>query len=317
MPYSEDELIENLCHVASQVEGNLTRSEYLNHEDHICSRGPFDRVFGGWNEAKMEAGLRVGKPDEVSRQELLSEVQRVAEEVRDSPRLEDMEEHGKYSQGPYFDYFDSWTKAVEAAGLEPYENPEPYVEIECEYCGENTRRLRSTIKDVNSPCCSEECRIGLWCEIVPGDGENHPLYEGGGVVLECENCGGEYTRGQYNADRSRFCGEDCKNEWMSENLRGEDNPNYSGGHEHDRGPLWNKIAERVRERDKYTCQDCGKSQGKNIEETGLRLQAHHIQPIDTFDSHEKANRLENLVALCHECHPKWNDMYIFPKANRI
>lgn len=48
----------------------------------------------------------------------------------------------------------------------------------------------------------------------------------------------------------------------------------------------------VFERDKYTCQSCGKS--------GCKLNAHHIKPWSLFPS-ERYNP-ENGITLCEECH---------------
>lgn len=56
-----------------------------------------------------------------------------------------------------------------------------------------------------------------------------------------------------------------------------------------RGTNWRKIRLQVIERDKYTCQKCGRKE---------RLQVHHIIPWrDTYD-----NSLKNLITLCIYCH---------------
>jgi len=64
----------------------------------------------------------------------------------------------------------------------------------------------------------------------------------------------------------------------------------------DYGPDWGKIRERVRARDKYTCQVCG------APETTRQHDVHHKTPFRTFVSREEANRLENLTTLCPTCH---------------
>jgi len=64
----------------------------------------------------------------------------------------------------------------------------------------------------------------------------------------------------------------------------------------DYGPDWGKIRERVRARDKYTCQVCG------TPETKRQHDVHHKVPFKTFVSREEANRLENLTTLCPTCH---------------
>ena len=64
----------------------------------------------------------------------------------------------------------------------------------------------------------------------------------------------------------------------------------------DYGPDWGKIRERVRARDKYTCQVCG------TPETTRQHDVHHKTPFRAFVSREEANRLENLTTLCPTCH---------------
>ncbi len=64
------------------------------------------------------------------------------------------------------------------------------------------------------------------------------------------------------------------------------------------GPDWNKIRDRVRTRDKYTCQVCG------APETTRQHDVHHKTPFRAFTSLAEANRLENLTTLCPSCHHK-------------
>ncbi len=64
----------------------------------------------------------------------------------------------------------------------------------------------------------------------------------------------------------------------------------------DYGPDWRKIRERVRTRDKYTCQVCG------VVESSRQHDVHHKVPFRAFTSREEAHRLENLTTLCPSCH---------------
>jgi DEAD/DEAH box helicase domain-containing protein len=70
----------------------------------------------------------------------------------------------------------------------------------------------------------------------------------------------------------------------------------------DYGPDWPQIREAVRARDNYTCQNCGRP------ESGRQHDVHHKIPFRSFRDEqgrilrEQANRLDNLVTLCHECH---------------
>ncbi len=64
------------------------------------------------------------------------------------------------------------------------------------------------------------------------------------------------------------------------------------------GPDWAKTRERVRTRDKFTCQVCG------AVEAGRQHDVHHKVPFRAFPSYMEANRLENLTTLCPSCHHK-------------
>jgi DEAD/DEAH box helicase domain-containing protein len=66
----------------------------------------------------------------------------------------------------------------------------------------------------------------------------------------------------------------------------------------DYGPDWPRIRDRVRGRDKYTCQVCGAI------ETNRQHDVHHKTPFRAFPSMMDANRLENLTTLCPSCHRK-------------
>ena len=92
---------------------------------------------------------------------------------------------------------------------------------------------------------------------------------------------------------------DSTKEKMSKMRKGELHPNWKGGisgksYEECFNMTmieWKKIALRIRERDKYICQYCGKKRS---------IEVHHIIPRNV----EIDNSLENLITLCRECHPK-------------
>ena len=72
----------------------------------------------------------------------------------------------------------------------------------------------------------------------------------------------------------------------------------------DYGPAWPQIRERVRARDGYKCQMCGRP------ESNRQHDVHHKIPFRMFRDEsghilrERANQLDNLVTLCPECHKK-------------
>lgn len=66
----------------------------------------------------------------------------------------------------------------------------------------------------------------------------------------------------------------------------------------DYGPSWNTIRKTVRQRDQFTCQVCG------IKEAGEAHHVHHKIPLKNFKSLVEANRLDNLITLCPNCHQR-------------
>jgi len=53
--------------------------------------------------------------------ELLAEIRRLADDIGATPTLQQMRDHGQYSVTTYYNHFDSWSAAVEAAGFEPHQ----------------------------------------------------------------------------------------------------------------------------------------------------------------------------------------------------
>ncbi len=72
----------------------------------------------------------------------------------------------------------------------------------------------------------------------------------------------------------------------------------------DYGPDWKNIREKVRARDKYTCQVCGtvESGPSSPLRASRQHEVHHKVPFRAFTIREEANRLENLTTLCPSCH---------------
>jgi len=64
----------------------------------------------------------------------------------------------------------------------------------------------------------------------------------------------------------------------------------------DYGVDWDLIREIVKERDHYTCQNCRRTFKAEP------LHVHHIVPFRLFPSAEEANKHENLITLCPNCH---------------
>jgi DEAD/DEAH box helicase domain-containing protein len=64
------------------------------------------------------------------------------------------------------------------------------------------------------------------------------------------------------------------------------------------GPNWDSLRQHVRQRDGYRCQVCGSP------EIDRAHDVHHKIPFRTFSNTDQANRLDNLLTLCSNCHQR-------------
>jgi len=72
----------------------------------------------------------------------------------------------------------------------------------------------------------------------------------------------------------------------------------------DYGPSWSNARDAARERDRYTCRQCGA-----VESSSHPHHVHHLEPFRTFRyvpgenrNDRQANKLDNLITLCPACH---------------
>lgn len=93
-----------------------------------------------------------------------------------------------------------------------------------------------------------------------------------------------------------YCDDACRRAWV------EAEPDFGvrlgGGRR--RGANWDLQVRKARERDQFTCQECGVTE----EDLGRRLHVHHRIPYRRFRSNVEANKLEHLVCLCPSCHQR-------------
>lgn len=68
------------------------------------------------------------------------------------------------------------------------------------------------------------------------------------------------------------------------------------------GENWDEVRVETLQRDNFTCQCCGISDGESQRKYNTSLHVHHIYKRRWFDSVEHANTKCNLVSLCCSCH---------------
>ena len=113
----ERELLDDIRSVARQLGRPPTAAEY--DAQGIVSRRTAQERFGGWNEALKQAGFTPHIIKNIPEEELLDEIQHLADKLGQTPTSVNMNERGKFSQRAYFRRFGTWRAAVRAAGYEP------------------------------------------------------------------------------------------------------------------------------------------------------------------------------------------------------
>lgn len=179
--------------------------------------------------------------------------------------------------------------------------PPDKVQLTCERCGESYQVYPNRVEE--SKYCSTECA-----------NNDHERQSTALITAVCDYCGDEYEdyRSKIQRHNRQFCCQSCYADWRSENVHGENHPQWEGGNR-GYGEGWNENKRRnVRERDGFQCVWCGMTQESHKDQFGSVLSVHHIRPARTFDSPEERNAPENLITLCRQCHHRWEGIPIKP-----
>ena len=207
--------------------------------------------------------------DPPTREGLVQELQRLNDEIGETPTTADVNKCSEWSHWPYYKEFESWDHALEAAGIEPENEPvAPIKRVSKEELKEEIRRLDDALgrepstRDMRNfgkfSSSTYERKFGTW---------NEALQEAG-FEPRVEAVG---ERG-----------------WNREK-------------DHYQGP-WYEAREKALDRDSHQCVDCGISEEENQEKYGRNLDVHHRKSIDMFENPGMADRVDNLMTLCPECH---------------
>lgn len=116
----KDELRAELRRVAEELGETPSVGQMNTHGKYWVST--YRRHFGSWNDAIEDAGLTPNayrQSEPVSEEELLAELNRIADEYGAPPTFDTMEDAGQYAARTYIRRFGSWNEAVEAAGFDP------------------------------------------------------------------------------------------------------------------------------------------------------------------------------------------------------
>jgi len=118
MPYSDEELLEDIRAVADVVERSPSLQDYRDHGEIAVTT--IIRRFDSWQDAVARAGFEPHNANtKIPEADLLAELQRLADEHGGRPTVETMNEHGEYWTSTYKHRFGSWSAALAEAGFEP------------------------------------------------------------------------------------------------------------------------------------------------------------------------------------------------------
>ena len=113
----DDELLADLGRVSAALSYGTVRRDNYDQHGRFSSTTLISR-FGSWNHALELAGLTVTKRNDIPTAELISDLQRVAAEVKTACLTQSIyKTHGRFSRYPFKDRFGSWARALTAAGL--------------------------------------------------------------------------------------------------------------------------------------------------------------------------------------------------------
>lgn len=280
---SDEHLIDEL----RRLDDELGRTPTYDHMQEYGEHSPtvYTQRFGSWNDTLRTAGLEPVKVQNIPREALIGEVQRLADELGRVPTAADMRFYGKYTRTTYQRQFGSWNNVIKAAGYEP--NVVSDIPID-DLLGE-IRRLKSDLGRI--PRVEDIDRHGRY--------SRRPY--------------GRHFSSWYDVIETAGFDPRTHEDWV---LTGEDHPLWKGG-TFPYGSGWTDTKkEQVRERDGRECQHCGRGEEEHMELTGMKHSVHHIQKARAVDDPSQRNSMENLVTLCRiapqngdkPCHDMWEEM---------
>lgn len=171
--------------------------------------------------------------------------------------------------------------------------------IICFQCGQEATKKGCQVGKWDKQFCSRECQIKHYrLNRAQFSGENSPKYTK--VSVNCEWCGKSYKTCFCTKDEARFCSKQCRSNWQSDMMKGENHHNWQGGITGKRAldmtsREYKNWRHEVFKRDDYTCKKCGDKKGGN-------LQAHHIKEWAKYP--DLRHKIDNGITYCEDCHIK-------------
>lgn len=112
----ESELLDELIRLSTELGRTPTSRDVAEKGEYAPSN--YSNKFGSWNRAVREAGLEPTRRRDIPKDELLTELKRLADELGHAPTVEEMKQRGKFGVSTYSKEFGSWNDALQEADLE-------------------------------------------------------------------------------------------------------------------------------------------------------------------------------------------------------
>lgn len=289
-----------------------------------CPVDGCDEVFDTKHGARIHFRYH---PDDEKREALLAALRELNDDLGQPPTAGEMDALGRFSVSTYQNYFSTWSKALQAAGLEPHrirDLEQSDLINDLHRVAAKVDRTPTAIDIVAHSQHSSRSYIeqfGSWNQALRDAGyepttfrnltptrllhEIKRLHEELGRVPSTTDMDdyGRFSSGTYWAhfdswnQAIRLAGFDprqtVKESWS----------NYYGAD-------WDSRRENVIQRDGEACRVCGISR----EDATIELNVHHIRPARTFVSDDgvdyvRMNDLSNLITLCWRCHMSFEGLW--------
>ncbi len=111
------DLIDELRRLASELGWTPTSRDMANSGEY--GTATYAHKFGSWNDALQEADLEIVRQREVSRAEMITEIQRLADKLGQPPAVYQMRDQGKFGVTTISREFGTWSAALEHSGYKP------------------------------------------------------------------------------------------------------------------------------------------------------------------------------------------------------
>jgi len=340
----QEELIADLQDIAAKLGEPPTSTDIRNGDYDTASVPTYRKYFDTWNDALRAAGFQIHQEQEADPKALLTDLERVADDLGRPPSRDEYEEHGAFT-GPCFrNHFGSWNNAMEAAGFdinwEPADPDALLADIErlAEELG-RTPMQQDVQEHGEYAVVTYHRHFGSWNAAlekvgleptirrdIPREELLADLRRVDTLVDGRPSRSDHVEHGEFSSMTlaDRFGSWDAAVQelgygpYADLDLTGAQNSAWKGGFERYYGPNWVQQRRWARERDDYRCQVCGMTDEEHKEQCGRELEVHHITPVRAFYGnegeldYEAANDLENLITLCREDHAKWEGVPLRP-----